>query len=365
MNQTYLDLCYLTGVALHGAGAEGAQGMDPEALTALAKAHKMSALALEGLTKIGGMSEEYKTLRDNAGKAVYQVLQLDMERKALISFSEERKIPYMPLKGSLLKELYPKNGLREMCDNDILYDVCRQKEVADFFTARGYQAQLDLATDDSFLRGPLHFEMHRKLFSVSHDEIIRSYYENVWDRLEPVRDGSAEFRFTDEDFYVYCLAHAFKHYDNGGTGLRILPDLYLFEQKHPNLDFGYIRREADKLGFGAWAEEIRALAKALLDVPSRTPNLTPAQEEMLTYLASSGAYGFRERRMQNTIAKTSKAAYLWRRIFPPMSFYRDFEPFYYRHKLLIPFCWLKRLFRGLGTKRKSTISELQEWKRQK
>ena len=63
-------------------------------------------------------------------------------------------------------------------------------------------------------------------------------------------DGTAAgtYHFTPEDFYVYLVAHEYKHYVRGGTGLRSLLDVYVFLRRMgDSLDRDYIRRETDKL----------------------------------------------------------------------------------------------------------------------
>jgi len=47
----------------------------------------------------------------------------------------------MPLKGSMLKDLYPENGMREMADNDMLYDADKQQEVMGIMLGHGYTAE--------------------------------------------------------------------------------------------------------------------------------------------------------------------------------------------------------------------------------
>lgn len=44
----------------------------------------------------------------------------------------------MPLKGVILKELYPKIGMRQMSDNDILFDETYRKDVVRFMKNKGY-----------------------------------------------------------------------------------------------------------------------------------------------------------------------------------------------------------------------------------
>lgn len=55
-------------------------------------------------------------------KTVRKVLLFDAERKKLCAWMESEHIWYLPLKGIVLKDYYPSVGMRQMSDNDILFD---------------------------------------------------------------------------------------------------------------------------------------------------------------------------------------------------------------------------------------------------
>ena len=90
----------------------------------------------------------------------------------------------MPLKGSILKEWYPKFGMREMADNDILFDATRRQQVRNIFANRGYSIEsYNKGNHDAYEKPPIYnFEMHVALF---HEDCstLQKKYENVVDRL--------------------------------------------------------------------------------------------------------------------------------------------------------------------------------------
>lgn len=63
----------------------------------------------------------------------------------------------MPLKGSILKDWYPKFGMREMADNDILFDASKRKEVKAIFQGRGYTVkEYDKSNHDAYEKPPIY-----------------------------------------------------------------------------------------------------------------------------------------------------------------------------------------------------------------
>ena len=74
------------------------------------------------------------------------------------------------------------------------------------------------------------------------DRNLYDYYRDVASRLIQ-EDGTCERRFSPEDFYIYLIAHEYRHFSHSGTGLRSLLDVYLFWKKHgEQLDGEYIER---------------------------------------------------------------------------------------------------------------------------
>ena len=90
----------------------------------------------------------------------------------------------------------------------------------------------------------------------------------IKEKLVRVNPDSYLYQFTDEDFYIYMVAHAYKHYSIGGTGLRTLIDFYLFlNQKEASMNWSYITEEIKKLSMyrnenvSEFEQQIRSTAK--------------------------------------------------------------------------------------------------------
>lgn len=126
MKEIYKDLIYLLSCAVNGNTPDTArvQAMNLEQLYQLAKFHTVRAAVCIALEKAGVHEPHF---HESYKKAVRKNIYLDMERTAITSSFEEQGIWNMPLKGSIPKDLYPENGMREMSDNDMLYDAEKQQ----------------------------------------------------------------------------------------------------------------------------------------------------------------------------------------------------------------------------------------------
>lgn len=74
-------------------------------------------------------------------KAVRKVLLFDAERKKLCAWMDSEHIWYLPLKGIILKDYYPSVGMRQMSDNDILFDADAWERVEKHMISDGYKAE--------------------------------------------------------------------------------------------------------------------------------------------------------------------------------------------------------------------------------
>ena len=105
MNTLYKDLIYLLPCAVNGITPDTAkvQAMDLEKLYRLAKFHTVCGAVCIALKRAGVQDKQFNQAYK---KAVRKNIYLDMERTAILSDYEKQGIWYMPLKGSVLKDLY-------------------------------------------------------------------------------------------------------------------------------------------------------------------------------------------------------------------------------------------------------------------
>lgn len=251
--------------------------------------------------------------RTEKDKAAWKNILFDIERKELTDFCEKSGIWYMPLKGSVIKDLYPKNGMREMADIDILFDTSYRNVIKDWFTAKGYEYCMAEEKDfhDSCFKEPFyHFEMHTALFRKVNNSTLdklADYYANVKDKLISDESKLYGYHFTDEDFYIFMLAHAYKH-SRAGTGLRSLLDCYVYYKAYENkLNWDYIEKELDVMGIWEFEQKIKCLAQKIFAYPAPNNTLTAEEERMLEYVIFSGAYGTAENLRRYAIESSLKS----------------------------------------------------------
>ncbi|WP_392486699.1 nucleotidyltransferase family protein [Haloimpatiens sp. FM7315] len=375
--KTGYDMIYLVSCILGGIlpKKNSVEQMDLPNIYSMAKKHSLTAISYMALESSNVFSickdvELAIKWRNAKEKAIRKNLMMDAEREEILSFMEGEGIWYTPLKGIILKDMYPRIGMRQMADNDILYDKKYQKELLDFMTARHYEAsEIGKGSHDVYHKAPIYnYELHTSLYSKGHDRSCQEYYRNVKQRLIKDEDNNFGYHFSDEDFYIYIITHSYKHYNGSGTGLRFLLDIYVFlEQKKEKLKWNYILVELDKLNIKEFEEKSRELSKKLFS--EKKYQLTKEELETFIYYLGSGTYGTIKNSIENKMRKyqpdskpmtaVTKIKYYLRRLVPDMEYYKNHVYFLYRHKGLIPFFLVFRVLRGLIKNGKRIQKEIQ------
>ena len=309
---------------------------------------------------------EWKKMRLNAMR---RNLLFDQERSEITKFLEQNGIWYLPLKGSVIKEMYPNPEMREMNDNDILIDQNGRDQAKDFMLSRGYQVKPndkgvidDKGNSDEFIKDPFfYFELHKFLIEERYSPKQYDYFLSIKDRLIKDTDKEYGYHMSDEDFYLYMICHAHKHFSRNGMGIRFLMDEYVFlKEKGETLDNDYINEKIREFGLEQFDADLRKVSKMAFDEDEECleESLSDSEKALYDSCLGAGIFGNIETRWKNEAYEMSanstdtitKKEYIKNRLFPDEKWYRIYHPFVYKHKIVKPFFTIYRLtvlaFRG-------------------
>lgn len=383
LKRTSKKLLYLLACALNEKTPEikHISETDSDRLFSLAHMHGVSAMASISLMSqedhdIIFTGQNLEKWQKAANAALKRRALFDMERSSLLSDLEDLGIWYCPLKGIIIQDLYPEYGMREMADNDLLFDENKCDALRNYMINRGYRLDFEGVTNhDEFVKDPVYnFEFHTRLFMHTLSTVFTDYYDKVKNRLQKDEDNDFGYHFSDDDFYIYFTAHAYKHYKEGGTGFKTLTDFYVLNKNYANsLDRTYIDRELGKLGIAEFERSMRPLSEKLFRDPGNIyheiSKLSDPEKELLSFISRSGAYGTDEQRVKEKVSRITgkksgkitgadRAKYFASRLFPDMNYYREAHPFLYENKALIPFFVVFRAAYRPVVNRKKILEEL-------
>lgn len=329
-----------------------------EAVCALAKRHDLLHLvALPLADCLEADNPLVETSRHQQLLALYRSEQLDFALEALCAALEQEEIPYIPLKGAVLRQWYPQPWMRTSCDVDILVHKADIPRATACLTEKlGYQRLRETGYDISFSHaGGVHVELHYSLLGEERTGATADVLSRVWEIAQPVEEGCFRYAMPDALFYFYHIAHMAKHVENGGCGMRPFLDMHILEQQPHNRDAReQLLRQGGLVPFETVCRELMVCWFA-----GREPSGLARQ--LQTYILTGGVYGSYE---QQTAARQGRAGgkgrYTLTRIFPSLQALRHDFPVLQRHPWLLPGCWLWRLVRlPFGGRWRRTATELQ------
>lgn len=370
INDSFYTFLYLLMCGVEGKppSSELLREMNMEDVYQISVYHTLSAMTYMILEKGQDIleGEVFKNWKKEKDKAIRKNILLDRERERIFAFMEEQGIWHMPLKGIILKEMYPAFGMRQMADNDILYDSNFQNSLCIWMKEQGYKViSCGRGNHDVYEKKPVYnYEMHTALYGGEHNPVWITYYENIKEKLIADKKKKYSFHFTDEDFYIYIITHIYKHFAGSGTGIRSLLDVYIYLQaKEAIMNWDYINEELKKVQVSDFEGKVRHLSQKVFS--KELQKLTKKEEELLKYFLYSGTYGTLENHVQHRLDQfeTDKKGYIIKRLVPDEEFYKNYVPFVYQHKWSRPFFVIFRLVRGLFRKDRRIMKEIKALKK--
>jgi hypothetical protein len=281
--------------------------------------------------------------------------------KQVLKTFEEHQIPCLPLKGCLIKYLYPRPDMRLMADMDILFKDEQTKEVINLMLGLGFTLEHAGGNHDVYVKNPfINIEMHRRLVPV--DSPYYEYLQKTWARAYLEEDSLYIYRLSPEDFYIYFLIHLAKHYTKGGTGVRSVLDIWLYQRHFESqMDRKYIEHELEKIKLPEFEKNIRKLAEIWFDKGKSSA----LYEKMAAYILASGAYGTGKHGIiafmnenkgnQQSSVGIMKIMYRLNLFFPGLKHMSILYPILHRLPFLLPLTWLLRGLKCLLFKRQRTF----------
>ncbi len=258
-------------------------------------------------------------------------------------------IDIMPLKGSVLKGMYPLPDMRYMGDLDILYRG-DDDALLSVMTDLGYTAKIwkNSAVHHVFVRDRTMVEMHFRL--MKEDSPFYNELAEVWEHAEEDGEIPHLYHMSPRDLYLHLLSHAVKHIACGGTGLRTFYDFAFLHISYPALRSDpEIRAILSDTGFTRLADSVSHIADVLYE------GIAPAEEDLviLQGLFQAGIFGTARGLAARTMAKQngegapSRLQYFLSRIFPSVRVLAERYPYLAKggaRCLLYPVFWIRRFF---------------------
>lgn len=286
-----------------------------------------------------------RELNDYSKSELVRLIAMQNELGSIKRELEANQIKYMLLKGSVIRNYYPRQSMRQMSDIDIMYGADKREILVGIMEGRGYKLMSFGGNSDDFTKSPYYtFEFHRELFKNEYG--FFPDFSFVWSNALHVSNGF-EYRMSAEDLYLHHIAHMYKHSMLGGFGIRFLTDTYLIAAKEQNSwNRDYINKKLDEFSLSGFEAQVRRIAFALIDGTA----LNEKDADFFNEKVGFGIYGnqrvgiellydeFRAKKGKKSVL--SFAVY---RLFPGMEFMKREYPVLNKKPYLLLFYYVLRI----------------------
>lgn len=356
MNNLQKDVIKLIKSALTGEKYELSESFDFKAAFDESKRHAVSVMAYYGALNCG-IDQSDPVMQEAfmlTCRIVSRSVQQSFEISNIFAQFDKNGIEYMPLKGTLLRNMYPKSEMRSMSDADILIKTGQYEKIKQLMTEIGFEEKGVTDHEYQWLKPTLYAELHSRLIP-SYNKDYFAYYGDGW-QLGKICDGT-RYSMTDEDQMIYLFTHFAKHYRDAGIGLKHIIDLWVYRKNKSELDEQYITRELKKLRLDEFYINITETLSVWFD--GRQSN---SMTDFITdYIFDCGAAGKKENNVISVMLKSSgqanfkknaKLKMYWFYVFFPYEKMCMKYPFLKKFPVALPVMWVVRLIAGLLSKEK-------------
>ena len=273
-------------------------------------------------------------------KVVYRYERNNFELSRICSTLEEGEIPYIPLKGAVVKDYYPEPWLRTSSDIDVLIKEADLEKACQLFQEKldyksNYFGNYDVSLNS---KSGVHIELHYKLEATG-DGNVDKVLANVWQRSHLKENTNYHYIMSDGMFYFYHLAHMYKHFKYAGCGVKMVLDTWLLE----GLPFKN-SQERDSLLQEA---ELLSFRKAILDTAKfwfSNGEINDTVRLVEKYIINSGTYGNIVNKAIASKLKKDEKISLINKLWKPYDELKYWYPSLQNNKILLPFYQIKRWF---------------------
>lgn len=318
--------------------------IDEEKLYELAKINKLSNF-LENWAKKYCQSEKVKNKidQDYTSQIVKDTNQ-NIEIEKILNAFEKNKIKTLVVKGMLMKDIYPQNYMRQMCDLDILVDANNFKKSSQVMANIGYQKHYNYEKHLIFEKLPFMIvELHRKLV-LEKDVVGYEYFSNIWPLCIKYKDYENIYQLDIDNAYVFCIVHLLIHFKFTGIKIKDILDVYLYNETYKDtLNYDKLSKIFNSLGIQDFAENIRNIAYKWFG-PDGVEDFDEVEKFILkgSNLNNNVHYSIG--------VNNGKLNFLIKSLFPEMKIMREKFPVLKKFPLLLPVMWITRIAKDIGSK---------------
>lgn len=341
-NKIFLDILssYVSGVDVHADSSIIDWNIDWKYISSLAMEQGLGGMLYKAVQNNSIVDREvFKKLEYYYQKSLFMCAARNELIVKISKLFENSGIDFIILKGAVLQSFYPSPELRVMSDIDFLIKPEQRKNVKILLESNEIKFKESNSYQDIYIscNGVL-IEIHHALWGYNLEQT--ELYSNIWSNENLISGLNHTFLFSDEDLYIFTIAHMFKHFKDSGIGIRPVFDIwYILNKTISHLDFSYITNELSKFGADEFEKKIRMLVNCIFLGNKKNGDVYLIEK----YLLRCQTHGNDEVAAINQARDKSKTENFLFRVFPPLSYMKRRYSLLDNLPFLLPLFWFIRI----------------------
>ena len=320
------------------------ENIDENKLYKLARKHLMSNFLYNWSVKNAKSAEIKNAIKTDYITQIFKDTNENIELKKILDEFEKENIQTVIVKGAVMKDIYPENYMRQMCDIDILVHESDFKKATKIMENLKFSKFYNHEKHLIFTKGQyITVEMHRKLI-LQRDSVAHDYFLNIWSQCEKYREYKNILVLNVDDAYIFCILHLLIHFKFNGILMKDLLDVYLYNEKYKNvMNYDKIFQKFKDFGIVEFEKNIKSIAYKWFSA-EEIENFDEVEKFILKGANITTQINY-------SVSKNDKKSkYLLKLFFPEFDIMKEKYPVLNTVPVLLPFTWIARIFKDIFSK---------------
>lgn len=347
----------IASVILKTAPPEPFDDIDWIKLFKLSQKHDSAAIIYDAIENME-LPEEARTLFiKQKNRIIARTTRQAIEADRVMGAFLENNIKLIRLKGIHIKDYYPKPYMRTFSDVDLYVSAEDREKAKPIMKKLGYELKSTIDYHDEYEKDNFFiYEIHNPV--IPERSFNHAVFSDPFSKSVESPENPGCFSFKDEYLYLRLFFHLYSHFNIHGCGIRFFTDLLVFQQYTTNIDYELIHSIIKEYGTADFCDSVKKLMDFFFfGADADKDTLTIAE-----YLFGCKTLESYTNNRAN-LSFFDKFKYFLRVCFPTVADLSEKYPILKKAPVLLPVCWVRRIFYSLFFNRKVITNRANEVKK--
>lgn len=372
MDKTKKYFIHLLSSFLNGEAPKPAEGINWEDLYELANIHSLTAIVTNEIMKLPNENkpdiQTFKKFKQQLGYVLISYNEKERIIGNLRDLFEKNEIPFIFVKGTHIRNLYPVKELRTSGDIDVYVnesDYAKAKKL--LADKEDMKIDAENASICEFACGKEKIELH-STFDYDHE-----YFSNIFEHTRKVSD--LEYELSLEEHLLFVIMHIAKHMRSYGAGVRMFMDVDVLVRSIDNFDCESFIKKCSDNKLGAFAKAVFSLCGFWFNTPVEKQIDfsidSTFNNNFMNSIIDGGSFGYEQRRTgdyyvsqsvidNQKVNTAAKLKAILKMFFPESETLKRKFAYCKKHPILLPIAWVHKTVVGAVGHRKNSIQTFKQ-----